>query len=160
MYYPGGKPTIYNTLGMSEAGFLLAGYNLDKAYDIPPIGRPMIPFEDLHLEDENGRRIVGPGEGELCYRNLYFRGYINLPDKTKRALRDGVFHTNDLARRDENGLFYVIGRLDDMFKINGNRIEPAEIERRVREATGLEQVIARGIADGGHSYVCAYFLKE
>lgn len=160
VYYPGGKPTAYNTYGMSEAGFLLAGFNLDKAYDIPPIGRPLMPFEDLHLEDENGRRIVGPGEGELCYRNLYFRGYINLPVKTAHAIRDGVFHTNDLARRDENGLYYVVGRLDDMFKINGNRIEPAEIERRVREATGLEQVIARGITEGGHSFVCAYFLKE
>ena len=160
VYYPGGVPRIHNTLGMSETGFLLAGYDLDQAYDSPPIGRALIPFEDLHLEDENGRRIVGPGEGELCYRNLYFRGYIHLPEKTAHALRDGVFHTNDLARRDENGLFYVVGRLDDMFKINGNRIEPAEIERRVREATGLEQVIAKGFTEGGHSFVCAYFLKE
>ena len=159
VYYPGGVPKIHNTYGMSETGFLLAGFDLDRAYDISPIGKGLIPFEDLHLEDENGRRIVGPGEGELCYRNLYFRGYVNLPDKTAHALRDGVFHTNDLARRDENGLYYVIGRLDDMFKINGNRIEPAEIERRVREATGLEQVIARGFTENGHSFVCAYFLK-
>ena len=160
VYYPGGVPRIHNNYGMSETGFVLVGCDLDKAYDIPPIGRPMIPFEDLHLEDENGKRIVGPGEGELCYRNLYFRGYINLPEKTARALRDGVFHTNDLARRDEEGLYYVVGRLDDMFKINGNRIEPAEIERRVREATGLEQVIAKGFTEGGHSFICAYFLKE
>ncbi len=160
VYYPGGVPAIHNTYGMSETGFLLAGCDFDRAYDLPPIGRPLNPFEDLHLEDENGKRIIGPGEGELCYRNLYFRGYIHLPDKTARALRDGVFHTNDLARRDENGLYYVVGRLDDMFKINGNRIEPAEIERRVREATGLEQVIARGITEGTRSFVCAYFLKE
>ena len=160
VYYPGGKPAIHNVYGMSETGFLLAGFDFDRAYDIPPIGRPLNPFEDLHLEDENGKRIIGPGEGELCYRNLYFRGYIHLPDKTAHALRDGVFHTNDLARRDENGLYYVIGRLDDMFKINGNRIEPAEIERRVREATGLTQVIARGFTEGAHSFVCAYFLKE
>jgi acyl carrier protein len=145
---------------MSEAGFLIAGTELDRAYDIPPIGVPLMPFEDLHLEDEEGRRVVGPGEGELCYHNFFLRGYINLPDKTARTVRDGVLHTNDLARRDEEGLYYVVGRLDDMFKINGNRIEPAEIERRVREATGLEQVIAKGFTEGGHSFICAYFLKE
>ncbi len=160
VYFPGGVPRIHNTYGMSETGFLVAGYDLDQAYDIAPIGRPLLPFEDLHLEDENGRRIIGPGEGELCYRNMYFRGYIGLPDKTASTIRDGIFHTNDLARRDESGLYYVIGRRDDMFKINGNRIEPAEIERRVREATGLEQVVARGFTEGGHSFVCAYFLKE
>lgn len=160
LYYPGGRPRIHNAYGMSETGFFLLETDLDHSYDIAPVGLPTVQGIDLHLEDDEGRRIEGAGEGELCYRNLFFRGYINLPEKTAQALRDGVFHTGDLARRDERGVYYILGRTDDMFKINGNRIEPAEIERRVREATGLSEVVARGFSDGSHAFICAYFLRE
>ena len=160
VYFPGGVPVIHNTYGMSEAGFLIAGTILEHAYATAPVGIPLMPYSDLHLEDEEGRRIIGPGKGELCYRSLFLREYINQPEKTAHAIRDGVFHSNDLVSRDESGLYYIIGRLDDMFKINGNRVEPAEIERRVREATGLEEVVARGFTGTGRAFICVYFLKE
>lgn len=159
LYYRGGVPAIRNVYGMSESGCLILETIFDHAYDASPVGVPTVPGIDLHLEDEDGKRVEGPGTGEICFRNLFFRGYLNLPEKTAAAVRDGVFHTGDLARRDEHGLYYIRGRKDDMFKINGNRIEPAEIERRVSEVTGLSQVVAKGFVNGSHAFVCAYFLR-
>ena len=159
LYYPGGEPALHNMYGLTESSCIVLDMILDRAYDVAPVGCPTIDLLDLHLEDEQGERVEGPGEGEVCYTHPFFRGYINLPEKTAEVVRDGVFHTGDLARRDERGLYYIRGRKDDMFKVNGNRIEPAEIERRVSEVTGLGQVVAKGFQEGSRAFVCAYFLR-
>lgn len=159
IYYPGGKPKIMNTYSCSEAGFAVMQFELDKAYDVAPIGRPM-PGVDAVLMDEEDRIIEGPGQGELCFKNEFFRGYLNHPEQSQRAKRGGYYHTNDICRRDEDGLYYVIGRNDDMIKINGNRIEPAEIEAAVQKCTGLEKVVAKGFEEEKRSYVAAYFLED
>ena len=160
VYFEGGRPQILDSLGMSESGAPLCEMVFDHAYDIAPVGVPTLDVFDIHLEDEDGRRIEGPGEGEFCYHNPYFRGYINLPDKTAEAMRGGCFHGGDLARRDEDGRYYIVGRIDDMFKINGNRVEPAEIERWVRKATGLTKVLAKGFVSSARSFICVYFIRS
>ena len=60
---------------------------------------------------------------------------MNLPEETEKALKDGIYHSGDLAMKDPNGNLVLLGRNNDMIKINGNRIEPAEIE-----PVGLEDV--------------------
>ena len=157
VYYESGKPSLMNYYSMTEAGFPLLIMPVDRKYDRTPVGRPVLKQIDLHLEDEEGKRIEGPGEGEICFRNFYVRGYINLPKETERVFRDGIVHTGDIARRDENGLYTIVGRLDDMFKINGNRIEPSEIETACRKALGLSWCGARGFEDKG---VVALFYTD
>ncbi len=147
IYYESGKPSLLNYYSMSEAGFPLLVMPVDKKYERTPVGRPVIQQIDLHLEDEEGNRIEGSGEGEICFKNFFVRGYINLPEETARVFRDGIVHTGDIARRDENGLYTIVGRLDDMFKINGNRIEPSEIESACRKVLGLTWCAARGFED-------------
>ena len=159
LYYPGGKPAIRNLYGMTEAGFTILETFLDKAYEIAPMGKPVLAEIDLHLEDEQGNRVEGAGTGEICFKNEYVRGYLNLPEKTKAAFVEGVFHTGDLGRRDENGMYYIVGRKDDMFKINGNRVEPVEIESAVKKITGLETVVAKGFELEGRSFICLYYLR-
>ena len=51
---------------------------------------------------------------------------------------NGVCHTGDLVRRDEKGNYILLGRSNDMIKINGNRIEPAEIEAAVKQVLGID----------------------
>ncbi len=158
LYYPDGKPSILNTYSCSEAGFAVMNFLLDKPYDVAPIGRPL-PGVEVALMDDDGNIVEGEGEGELCIRSDYFRGYINRPEQTEKAKRGGYLHTADICRRDAEGLYYVIGRADDMIKINGNRIEPAEIEAAVAKCTGLEKVVAKGFSERGRSYVAVYFLR-
>ncbi len=159
-FYPGGKPEIINAYGMSESGFVLLETVLDKKYDVAPLGRPLYSEVDVHLRDDSGNRVEGAGRGELCFTNSYTRGYLNLPEKTSEVFVDGVYHSGDLFERDENGMYYFLGRKDDMFKINGNRIEPAEIERQVKDITKLQRVYAKGFQEGGRAYIVVYYLNS
>ncbi len=78
----------------------------------------------------------GPGDvavgevGELWLRGPHVcRGYWNNPEATAAALdAEGWFHTGDLARRDEDGFFYIAGRLKDMIISGGVNVYPVEIE--------------------------------
>ncbi len=159
LYYEGGVPKIVNTYSMSESGFCVLSAVLDKAYDVAPVGFPCLTI-DYTLLDDDGRVIEGAGQGELCFKNEYVRGYINLPEQTKKAFVDGMYHTADICRRDESGAYYVVGRNDDMIKINGNRIEPAEIEAAVQRSTGLEKVVAKGFSEKTRSFIAVYYLAE
>ena len=159
IYYEGGVPVIHNTYAMSESGFFVLEYNLDKAYDVAPVGRPKLDLGHM-LIDDDGNVVEGPGQGELCFKNEYVRGYIGLPEQTAKAFKDGLYHTADICRRDEDGLYYVVGRTDDMIKINGNRIEPAEIEAAVKRCTGLQAAAAKGFSERGRAYIVLYFLRS
>ncbi len=159
VYYPGGHPQLLNVYSSTEAGFYVFTEVLEKKYEVAPVGRPILDIP-YRLFDENGKEIKGVGQGELCYENKYVRGYINLPEKTAFAWRDGFYHTGDIARRDEAGKYYIVGRKDDMIKINGNRIEPAEIEARVLDLTGLSKAVAKGFSREGHSFICLYYVRK
>ena len=156
VYYESGSPVVLNYFSMTEAGFPLLVFKVDRRYEHTPVGTPVVPGIDLHLEDEEGRRIEGPGEGEICFINRFVRGYINLPEATAKAWRDGVFHTNDIARRDERGIYTIVGRADDMFKIAGNRVEPSEIELVYKRLTGAVWCCAKGFDGPTGAFVCLY----
>ena len=87
---------------------------------------------------EDGSEAADGETGELCFVNPYVRGYINLPEETKKAFVNGVYHSGDLATLDANGNYVLLGRSGDMIKINGNRIEPAEIEAAVKQALKID----------------------
>lgn len=151
--------TMVNTYSMSECGFLICMFPIDKPYDNCPIGRPLFDLK-LKLVDENGFEVADGEAGELCVEDPYVRGYINLPEQTAKVFVDGFFHTGDIARKDENGNYVILGRNNDMMKINGNRVEPAEIEAAVRDVTGLSFVAAKGFVEDGHAYICAYYTED
>ena len=153
------KPKICTGLNMSESARLLCQFHIDKAYDRTPIGKEA-PGVEIQLLGEDGLP-VGPGEtGEICFENKFMRGYINLPEKTKEAFRGGIFHSGDIASRNADGNIMLHGRKDDMIKINGNRVEPAEIEEAVKEISGLSWCVAKGFTgDSGRAFLCLYYLK-
>jgi acyl-CoA synthetase (AMP-forming)/AMP-acid ligase II len=74
-----------------------------------------------------------PGqEGELIVRGPnVMPGYHNKPEETRNALREGWYHTGDLAKSDENGFLTITGRLKELIIRGGQNIAPAEIEEVV-----------------------------
>lgn len=94
------------------------------------MGRPL-PGYDVVLLDPEGH--VSPNEGEICLR-LDDRplgltdGYADDDAKTSDALRDGYYHTGDIAARDDDGYFTFVGRADDVFKASDYRLSPFELE--------------------------------
>jgi len=95
---------------------------------IGSVGRPMFHV-DVQLVDEAGEE-VGPNEaGHLLIRGPHVFGcYWNQPEAMAETIVDGWLHTGDLARRDEDGDYYIVGRLKDMIKSGGENIYLAEVE--------------------------------
>ncbi len=152
-------PIIINSYAMSETGFTIATFVLDKAYKKAPVGKNLLGLP-IQLLDDEGNPVSDGEVGEIRIQNDYFRGYIHLPELTEKALRGGIFHTNDLGFKDENGNLILSGRIDDMIKINGNRIEPGEIEVAAQEEFGIKNAIAKGFDEHGRAFVVLYYLKS
>ena len=106
IYFPGG-PEVEHNYAMSETGFFMFQYVLDRAYDIAPLWKPRLDVGTILL-GEDDTLVDGAGkQGELCFINDYIRGYINLPEQTEKAFRPSpidpdirLFHTGDMAYRD------------------------------------------------------------
>ena len=150
---------LINIYACSESGFAVCVFKIDQAYETCPIGRPAIETRIIRL-NEDGAEVADDEIGELCFENPYVRGYLNLPEETAKAFIDGIYHTGDLARKNQNGDYVLLGRSNDMIKINGNRIEPAEIEAAVKTVLGIDWAAARGFEDGGKSFLCAYYTAD
>ncbi|MBQ8665952.1 MAG: AMP-binding protein [Lachnospiraceae bacterium] len=150
---------IYNCYAMSESGFPLSVFEIDKAYDTCPIGKPRFDI-DIKLIDDSGQEVPEGESGEICFTNPYVRGYINLSEETAEHFRGGWFHTGDIGKRDTNENLVLMGRSGDMIKINGNRIEPLEIEAAIKQILGIDWAAVRGFEEDGRSYLCAYYTAD
>ena len=147
--------TMRNAYGPTEFSYLPFLFEMDKAYKNTPIGRPDQDTEIILL-DEDGEK--DPREGLMCIRLPYFRGYLHDEDRADFITVDGVtyFKSSDYMSVDENGNYTILGRVDDMVKINGNRIEPSEVEHAVKEVLGTDFAAVRAWERGGSRYLCAY----
>ena len=135
-------------------------FKLDKSYPNTPIGKGCTYTDMLLLDDGT----VSEKEGEICLYLPYFRGYLNQKEETEKAFVSiggkKFFCTRDVARRGEDGLLYVLGRADDMVKINGNRVEPAEVETVLKKVLETKMVAVKAFEKKGKYYLCAYYQKE
>ena len=112
------------------------------------MGKP-VPLYDIDIVDSDGKP-VGIGEnGEIVIRTDehipcgLFNGYYLDDDKTKDAWHDGLYHTGDVAWKDEDGYFWYVSRIDDVIKSSGYRIGPFEIENVIME---LPYVLECGVS--------------
>jgi fatty-acyl-CoA synthase len=115
--------------GLTEAGpntfWLPAELSKTK---IGSVGRPLFHV-DVKLVDEKGEEIQTGDVGQLLIRGPHvFGGYWNNPEETDQVLVDGWLHTGDLAQKDEDGDYTIVGRLKDMIKSGGENIYPSEVE--------------------------------
>ena len=145
---------LINVYALSESGFGISLFEIDKPYKICPVGKPSVKTV---LIDEEGAPVKDGEIGELCFEAFYAREYIGLPEETAATFVNGMCHTGDLAKTDENGNILLLGRSSDMIKINGNRIEPAEIEAALMDVLHIDWAAAKCIENDGKSYICAYY---
>lgn len=84
------------------------------------------------VDPATGLDVPSGGEGELIVRGPnVMSGYHDKPDETAAALRNGWYHTGDLAKSDANGFLTITGRLKELIIRGGQNIAPAEIEEVV-----------------------------
>ena len=115
---------------------------------IGSMGKPT-PLYDIDLVDADGNPVKDGENGEIVIRTGdklpvgLFKGYYREPEKTAEVWHDGLYHTRDLAWRDEDGFLWYVGRADDVIKSSGYRIGPFEIESVIME---LPYVLECGVS--------------
>jgi malonyl-CoA/methylmalonyl-CoA synthetase len=113
---------------------------------------PPLPGVEVRLVDESGVDVTGADDetiGEIVVRgpNL-FSEYLNRPDVTAAAVRDGWFWTGDLATRAPDGAIRILGRrATDLIKTGGYKVGAGEIEAALLEHPGVEEVAVTGEPD-------------
>ena len=151
--------TNYNMYAQSESGVVTSMFVIDKQYDVCPVGKPQFDLK-YRVVDDCGNDVPEGEMGEFIFESPYVRGYINLPEETSKAFKDGYFYTSDLARILPDGNIVICGRKSDMIKINGNRIEPAEIESAIKSALKIDWCAVRGFVEEDQSFICAYYKDD
>ncbi|MGI6172727.1 MAG: AMP-binding protein [Christensenellales bacterium] len=102
----------------------------------PRVGSVGVPSPHYHIRliDGDGRDVEAGEEGEICvdvsngHPAGLLTGYYRDPEASEKAFAGGVYHTGDMAWRDEDGYYWFIGRADDVIKSSGYRIGPFEVE--------------------------------
>lgn len=128
-----GRPFHDNWWQTETGGIMIANY---VSMDIRPgsMGRPLPGIEAAVVRrTDGGVEVVEEpnAQGELALRPGWpsmFRGYWNEPERYKKCFVGGWYLTGDLAKRDEDGYFWFVGRADDVIKTSGHLIGPFEVE--------------------------------
>ncbi len=114
----------------------------------------------VRLLDGKGRDVSRGEVGELVFRGPNATpGYWNLPEATAAAIRDGWFHTGDLARQTDDGYFYLAGRRDELIICGGYNIYPREIEEVLYRQGDLAEVAVIGMPDANLGHVPKAFVS-
>jgi acyl-CoA synthetase (AMP-forming)/AMP-acid ligase II len=111
-------------------------------------GRPLPPCCDIKIVGEKGDCAVGE-VGEIWIRTAAnFRGYLNLPEDTAKAVTpDGWFRSGDLGRVDSEGFVYVVDRIKDLIIRGGENISCLEVEARAYQQDAVAEAIAFSVPD-------------
>ena len=111
------------------------------------IGVP-VPGVEVKIIDEYGVEVPPSETGEIAVGGPnVMLGYWNQPEATAEVLRDGWLITGDLARRDQDGFIYVVGRKREIIKAAGHRVSAKEIEERILENELVAEAAVFGVPD-------------
>ncbi len=117
------------------------------------LGYPL-PGNEIRLADS-----ATPDDGVLEVRcPAVMEGYLNLPEVTAAAFRDGWYRTGDIVRRDANGFHFFVGRADDMFVCAGENIYPGEIEGLLERHPAVHQASLIPDADDERGQIPVAFV--
>ncbi len=134
--------TVEQGYGLTETSPVVAAENIYKKKN----GTIGVPMEHVEVkivdQDENGI-------GELCVKGpSVMLGYYEDKEATDAVLKDGWFHTGDLAKIDKKGFITITGRKKDVIVLkNGKKVFPDELEFLVGKISGVEEVFVYGKPD-------------
>lgn len=147
------RARIYPMYGITECQRIsfLPPADLDRKPG--SVGVP-IPNTEVWIADDNGNRLGPDQVGEVVVRGAtVMAGYWGDPEETRKKLRPGpvpgerFLFTGDLARMDEEGYLYFVGRMDDILKVKGEKVAPKEVEDAISRVPGVREVAVIGVPD-------------
>jgi len=140
---------ICNGMGMTETGPTVFLMDPENAARKPgSVGKAQV-MTDVRLAGSEGGIVEGQGEGELQLRGPGISpGYFENDSATQKAFTsDGWLRTGDVARRDEDGYFYIVDRIKDMYISGGENVYPAEVEQVLHTHPAILEAVVFGVPD-------------
>src|SRR5271166_2927517 len=136
---------ILEGYGLSETSPVASFNHPDRVRKPGSIGTPVEGVE-MRVVDLDGREVPGGEVGEITIRgHNVMKGYWRKPEATAEAIPDGWFRTGDLAKVDEDGYFFIVGRKKDLIIRGGYNVYPREIEEALHEHQAVAEVAVIGI---------------
>jgi long-chain acyl-CoA synthetase len=141
------RTVIYEGYGLTECAPVCVENPHGQPTRPGSIGLPIPGFEARIVEEAGGE--ISSGEvGELIVRGPgVMKGYLNQPEATDRAVRNGWLHTGDLARMDTDGYIYIVDRKNDMIIRGGYNVYPREIEEVLYRHPAVAEAAVVGTPD-------------
>jgi len=154
---------VLDGYGMTETfGTLTSSDHSGESGPFPCVGRP-VGGVDLRVVDRDGQECIPGQQGEIVARfGQGFAGYLGNQNALDTSVRDGWFHTGDLAFRDEAGAFYFVDRLKSVIRRGGENISSLEVEECLSAHPGVKEAIAIPFPDSvfGEVVLAVLVLKK
>jgi len=139
---------LYEGYGSTEAGIVTVLKPHEQFTKLGSIGKESCGTDVVKILDDNGNPVKVGEVGELYSRGpMLFDKYYKLPEKTSSSFRGGWFTARDMARRDEEGYFYIVDRKDNMIITGGEHVYPTEVEAAISAHPDVFDVAVIGIPD-------------
>ncbi|MFB0563263.1 MAG: AMP-binding protein [Candidatus Lokiarchaeia archaeon] len=113
------------------------------------VGIPVFDVDAKIVDIETGKKELAIGEeGEIIFKGpQVMKGYWKQPELTKTTLRDGWLYTGDIAKMDEDGYIYIVGRKKEMIIVSGYKVWAAEVEELLKKNPAVYQAAIVGVPD-------------
>lgn len=133
--------------GITEGGPCVAANPIYGRVKVGCIGLPLTDVDVKVVDLANPEREVDEGEsGEFCVKGPnVMLGYWNHPEETALAIRNGWFHTGDVAAMDEDGYFRIVDRIKEMILVSGFNVYPTEVEQVLYRHPKISKVCVVGV---------------
>ncbi|WP_164670154.1 class I adenylate-forming enzyme family protein [Virgibacillus doumboii] len=145
--------------GLTEAG--PNNFYIDPADTVRKlgsVGKPML-FNDIKIMAGNSNEAADDEVGELLIRGHHaFEYYWNKQEETEQTIIDGWVHTGDLARQDEDGYVYIVGRKKDMIITGGENVYPLEVEHWLESNEAISEAAVLGFPDEKWGEIVVAFI--
>jgi len=154
---------LWEAYGSTEGGLVTLLRPEDQLKKLGSIGREIYGTDRIRILDENRQPVPDGQVGELFYRTpMLFTEYWKDPDKTREAFEGEWSTAGDMARRDEDGYYYLVDRKANMIITGGENVYPSEVENVVGGHPAVKDVAVIGVPDAkwGEAVKAVVILHE
>ncbi|MET3194152.1 long-chain-fatty-acid--CoA ligase [Bacillus sp. OAE603] len=141
------KVNILEGFGCTETAPVTAFNPLNGIRKVGSVGID-IPSVMNKIVDPVGNEVPRGEIGELVVKGPnVMLGYLGMPDETYASIKNGWFHTGDLAKMDEDGYIYIVDRMKDMIIVGGYNVYPREVEEVLYKHPAIIEAVVIGVPD-------------
>jgi acyl-CoA synthetase (AMP-forming)/AMP-acid ligase II len=154
---------LFEAYGSTEAGLVTLLKPEDQLKKLGSIGQECAGIDIIKLLDENNNEVPTGEVGELYSRGpMAFDEYYKMPEKTQGSFIGDFFSAGDLAKKDEEGYYYIVDRKDNMIITGGEHVYPSEVEDAISSHPAVFDVAVISVPDvkWGEAVKAVVILKD